>query len=256
VEVGPYCRVSPIRDKAKLRESRRERRLHGVSATWDGITSPKCYSGAMTVPKRDQSCSRCGIRPKRPGRTRLCEECSGNCRKCGRKVRLRPSDVAPRAICDDCKILKATCFRCGAPRDGSHVSYCNACYKAYEGKWRRDNPEKARLKERRRTLRRFHGMTLKDYDDMLDRQGGGCAICGVPPEEAQGRITGRGVPRYSLHVDHCHAQGHVRGLLCHHCNIALGEAKDNPVTLRRMADYLEQAPLSVPPAPAAAPSKP
>lgn len=193
----------------------------------------------MTAPHKDQSCRRCGIRPKRPGGRHLCEECFGACQKCGGLVNRRPSDTGLRATCDACKPKRGKCYRCDKPRDGSHPSYCNACYKAYEGQWRRDNPDKARLKERRRTLRRFHGMTLKDYDDMLDRQGGGCAICGIPPERAGGRITGRGVPRYSLHVDHCHTHGHVRGLLCHHCNIALGEARDSPSILRAMAVYLE-----------------
>ena len=193
----------------------------------------------MTKPHPDQSCRRCGIRPKRPGRTKLCEVCAGSCRKCGGQVEIRPSDVVPRALCNRCKEKRETCFRCGKPREGGHPSYCRACWQAYEGQWRRDNPDKARLKERRAGLRR-HGMTIKNYDDLLDSQGGGCAICGVTPENAQGRITGRGVPRYSLHVDHCHVGGQVRGLLCHHCNIALGEAKDDPAVLRRMADYLER----------------
>lgn len=42
-----------------------------------------------------------------------------------------------------------------------------------------------------------------------------------------------------LHFDHCHKTKKFRGWLCHGCNIALGGAKDNPKTLRRLADYLE-----------------
>ncbi|MGG8695749.1 endonuclease domain-containing protein [Streptomyces lividans] len=39
-------------------------------------------------------------------------------------------------------------------------------------------------------------------------------------------------------VDHCHARGHHRGLLCMDCNIAPGKVKDNADTLSRMIDYL------------------
>lgn len=44
---------------------------------------------------------------------------------------------------------------------------------------------------------------------MLTAQGGGCAICGAKPKTRR------------LHVDHDHASGAVRGLLCHRCNRAL-----------------------------------
>ena len=54
-------------------------------------------------------------------------------------------------------------------------------------------------------------MTLEDYERMFDAQGGVCAICGKPrPEER------------TLHVDHDHETGEIRGLLCFSCNNALG----------------------------------
>lgn len=40
--------------------------------------------------------------------------------------------------------------------------------------------------------------------------------------------------------DHDHATGLHRGWLCDACNRALGYVKDNPVTLRALADYLER----------------
>jgi hypothetical protein len=53
------------------------------------------------------------------------------------------------------------------------------------------------------------GVTDEEYAVMLEAQGGGCAICGAKPKTRR------------LHVDHDHATGKVRGLLCHRCNRAL-----------------------------------
>lgn len=81
-----------------------------------------------------------------------------------------------------------------------------------------------------------HHMRLSKYGldhaavaALLERQRHACAICGV-------RIDDR-----TLRVDHCHATGVVRGLLCDPCNLGLGLLEDESTTLRRMADYLEQA---------------
>jgi hypothetical protein len=70
------------------------------------------------------------------------------------------------------------------------------------------------------------------YVEMLDSQGGRCAICGDEPGE-----------RYShqLHVDHCHASGKVRGLLCRGCNHMLGVIKDDEVLLFKAVEYLRKS---------------
>src|SRR4051794_16557750 len=57
---------------------------------------------------------------------------------------------------------------------------------------------------------------------------GVCALCFSPP-------GGRG----GLHVDHCHATGAVRALLCSDCNTGLGLLKDSPALLRDAARYVE-----------------
>lgn len=74
-----------------------------------------------------------------------------------------------------------------------------------------------------------YGLTPEDYDKLLASQNGVCAICG-----AKEALNG-----YKLYVDHDHATGKVRGLLCHHCNIALGALRDNPTLLRKAAKYIE-----------------
>lgn len=80
-------------------------------------------------------------------------------------------------------------------------------------------------------LRAKFGLSLADYAARLAAQGGGCAICGT--DEPGGRWGA------SLHVDHDHATGEVRGLLCAACNVMLGNAGDDPARLRAAADYLD-----------------
>lgn len=70
-------------------------------------------------------------------------------------------------------------------------------------------------------------MTVEEWEALLTAQGGGCAVCSGPP-------MGNG--RY--HVDHCHACGKIRGLLCHKCNVALGMVRDSSDHLRRLIEYL------------------
>lgn len=78
-------------------------------------------------------------------------------------------------------------------------------------------------------LRRLYGITLKEYNRMLEAQGHCCAICGG----SEGMSLGR-----HMAVDHCHDTGMVRGILCSHCNRGLGFFKDNPELLTAAAKYL------------------
>lgn len=95
---------------------------------------------------------------------------------------------------------------------------------------REANPEYYRDKE----LRKTYGITIDDYNKMLEDQKGVCAICGQP----ESRIDKR-VDRVSnLAVDHCHNTGKVRGLLCHACNAMLGQSGDSVERLELGANYL------------------
>ena len=80
-------------------------------------------------------------------------------------------------------------------------------------------------------LRSDFGISAEEYDAILARQRGGCAICGDTTGDGNGR---------RLHVDHCHASGVVRGLLCAACNFGLGKFKDDPRLLRRAAQYVDR----------------
>ena len=92
--------------------------------------------------------------------------------------------------------------------------------------WHKANRDKVLLYRRRYRLKTEYGITEDDYQRMLASQQGACAVCLKP-------FSG------SPHVDHCHATGRVRGLLCHLCNTALGKLNDDPERLRRAAAYVE-----------------
>ena len=81
-------------------------------------------------------------------------------------------------------------------------------------------------------LRSAYGMTLDDFDELLESQGGGCAICGKAPVD--------GEPRTRMVVDHCHTSGKVRGILCDLCNTAIGKFHDDPLLLEKAADYVRK----------------
>lgn len=77
-------------------------------------------------------------------------------------------------------------------------------------------------------LKRWYGITPEQYQAMLDRQKGCCAICHYRPEEGGKRLS----------VDHSHASMHIRGLICSWCNDGLGRFKDSPSILRSAIKYL------------------
>ncbi len=108
-----------------------------------------------------------------------------------------------------------------------------------------DKHHKARQKEakataRQATIRRQYGLTDAEHAALLVEQRGACAGCGKVP----------GPKARQLSVDHDHSccPGRtscgrcVRGLLCADCNTTLGNFKDNPEQIRRLADYLDDWP--------------
>jgi hypothetical protein len=119
-----------------------------------------------------------------------------------------------RRPCGKCKRNRAERFYKSA-----RGRVCLSCQKARS----RTNAHAARIGK-------TYGITAEEYATILAAQRGACAIC------KQKRS-------YRLNVDHSHADGRVRGLLCRLCNgRLLTAARDNPETLRRGADYLENPP--------------
>jgi hypothetical protein len=81
-------------------------------------------------------------------------------------------------------------------------------------------------------LRRTHNISLEEYEAILVHQGGHCAIC-----PASGGTR-------SLHVDHDHKTGAVRGLLCFFHNALLMRRGVTSTLLRLAADYLDHPPAT------------
>lgn len=109
-------------------------------------------------------------------------------------------------------------------------------------KWKKENPEKVKeynekyrsKSESKEKIRAWHykekyGITIDEYNFLLEKQRGVCSLCSLPERFRNRRLA----------VDHCHTTGRVRGLLCQDCNTALGKFKENIEVLGKAIKYLE-----------------
>ena len=97
--------------------------------------------------------------------------------------------------------------------------------KATNARCYRKNIVRYKLLVEKSRLKIEYGMTLEDRDKMIEAQENKCAICGVEFTKTPC-------------VDHDHATGKIRGLLCRKHNVMLGCANDNPEVLQKAIDYL------------------
>jgi Recombination endonuclease VII len=81
---------------------------------------------------------------------------------------------------------------------------------------------------RKATLKNKYGITVETWKQLVNEQNGACLICSFRPENPT-----------SLHIDHNHLTGEVRGLLCNNCNVGLGYFSDNPDRLIKASMYLQ-----------------
>lgn len=96
-------------------------------------------------------------------------------------------------------------------------------FSVYHKEWYKKNKRKYQNWD----YKRRYGVTVEQYDQMLLKQNGLCAICGRVDE------TGK-----RLAVDHSHETGKIRGLLCTGCNTGLGKFKDSSQLLNKAATYI------------------
>ena len=122
--------------------------------------------------------------------------------------------------CPDCGTVKLiTDFVRNAGSKSGWSAYCKLCHNL-RGKASKDKVGGSRTYH----LKRRYGISALEADAMLQAQGGLCAICKAAP---------------AVHVDHDHATGAVRALLCFNCNGGLGQFKDNPEVLHAAAYYVQ-----------------
>ena len=96
-------------------------------------------------------------------------------------------------------------------------------------------PKDTPLTIRGRNVRYRYGIELDDFVAMYEDQGGKCAICFIEvdlyaPEERKANVA---------HVDHCHATGKIRALLCHQCNVGIGAFKEDAEVLQNAIQYIK-----------------
>lgn len=168
------------------------------------------------------------------------------------------------------------CTACGVEKPAAEFYFhrqsrrrrarCRACECTSQKAWRATNPERHRANRERRKpaertramqrrmehgrtiaernghLRATYGITLDDFMRLFSAQGGRCRLCDevrLPYRDARRK----GCPSGILVVDHDHATGRVRGLLCVRCNQALGMLKDDAALMEKAAQYVrEEAP--------------
>ena len=106
-------------------------------------------------------------------------------------------------------------------------------YRAKENRrYRTERPERAKLSHRKTYFRMNYGLELHEVEALFAQQGGICKICFRPIV-----LGGKGGAK----VDHDHATGKVRGILCSPCNTGLGQFRDNPIILQSAINYLTAA---------------
>lgn len=95
---------------------------------------------------------------------------------------------------------------------------------------RTGNRKRTDCSDCRNTQRRITHLTRYEYVNLLASQFYECAICKAPAVQFDRLLS----------VDHHHATGQVRGLLCNHCNIGLGNFKEDVSYLEAAIEYLKK----------------
>lgn len=134
---------------------------------------------------------------------------------------MTPSNDKP---CSSCGVTDEVLFgRTNRYGKNDRKTICKACSADYQRTWRAKNSESVKRKGRELHLKTKYGLLQEDFDGMLWLQDNKCAICERPDPNQ---------------VDHDHATGKVRGILCGPCNRAIGLLGDNCKTVQSAADYL------------------
>jgi hypothetical protein len=160
-------------------------------------------------------------------------------------------------LCTKCKDIKnVENFHNDRSRKDGKYPWCKSCvrdwninnssnphYKEYKTKYQREYAKRPERRQqiaayqqteagkrckRRSKLKQKYSLDEATYNFILKSQKNACAVCRNP-------LT---ITKHT-HIDHCHTTGIIRGILCNHCNRALGAVKDSTLILRNLINYLD-----------------
>lgn len=183
----------------------------------------------------EKLCGRCRTRPRRDNHS-YCAECRREVTAYYQTDEYKREREARRLA--RLNVATKTCTVCNAEKsltafykaNGAALSRCKPCHKQMIADAFSADPDRVRAVKRRSRFRQTlttYGLTEVDWDRLVLAAEGRCDIC-------QKQCA-------SLQIDHCHATGKVRGLLCGPCNKALGLLGDDPATLLAAITYLESS---------------
>jgi len=126
--------------------------------------------------------------------------------------------------CSTCKTqkLKTEFYKCAHNKDGLYHE-CKSCKSEYDRLRNIKNPNN----RKDLNLQNRYGITLKQKEQMIERQNGKCAICKENLDKGKHTC-----------VDHNHVTGEIREILCKSCNILIGHSKENIEVLKNAVQYL------------------
>jgi Recombination endonuclease VII len=179
------------------------------------------------------ACEVCGkpvgyVPPSVVGKGKAARFCSSACMGVAKRL----SETGDELLCHQCREVKPVGeFHTHGKTARGYQYWCKTCISEARRERRRKTPADPRVTRKYKLAEK--GITPADYDRMYAEQQGRCAIC-----KATGRPwePGAGMKERSriLVVDHDHATGRVRALLCWNCNCGIGHFRENP-------DFMEAA---------------
>jgi hypothetical protein len=137
-------------------------------------------------------------------------------------------------MCTVCKVAKPfeefyDGYKAKKQRDVVNKKYphsrCKDCDHARVKVYHKNNRAKVTKQQLISHRRREYGLTEEEYNNMVLSQNNMCSICNKPSDR-------------TLHIDHNHVTGRVRGLLCSNCNLGIGLLQEDLIILNRAIEYL------------------
>lgn len=165
-------------------------------------------------------CPYCKKKEAEPNRAR-CNSCLTRSRSHTTAYRKRIAEgYKPSAFCTNCHTelregRRIRCHRC-------HLNYRNQLLRA----WINRNKSHTKLLKKDINLKKNYNFTLHEYNELLKKQNGVCAICLQPSTR--------------FHLDHNHTTGQVRAVLCNNCNVGLGYFKENITYLQAAITFVQE----------------